>query len=149
RQSLKMSQPQWEKAKQIFNELSGAPISSRTALLQQACGGDATLRASVEKLLSAHERAGEFLREPTLNAGTIIRVVEQSGMTSATRDSHARQTRSVAAADVREVGRRIGRYKLLEVIGEGGFGTVYMAEQVEPVRRRVALKIIKPGMDSR
>jgi len=99
----------------------------RAAYLDEACGGDATLRSRVEKLLRAAEDAGDFLEwPPTVLDGNA--------------DSHELNEKP---------GDTIGRYKLLEKIGEGGCGVVYMADQEEPVRRRVALKIIKPGMDTR
>jgi eukaryotic-like serine/threonine-protein kinase len=99
----------------------------RAAFLQEACGADAQLLARVEALLHSHQAAGRFLEgNPLANTpATIDRPpLERPGMT-------------------------IGPYKLLEQIGEGGFGVVYMAEQLAPVRRRVALKVIKPGMDTR
>jgi WD40 repeat protein/predicted Ser/Thr protein kinase len=95
----------------------------RAAFLDHACQGDPELRRELEKLVADHFRAGDFLERP---AATI-------------------DTPSVAERP----GQTISRYKLLEEIGEGGFGVVYMAEQREPVRRKVALKIIKPGMDTR
>ena len=98
----------------------------RLAFLDGACAGDAGLRAQVESLLKASDQAGRFLESP---ASAI-------GATSA-------QPRS------EQPGTVIGPYKLLEQIGEGGMGVVYMADQQRPVRRRVALKIIKPGMDTR
>ena len=94
----------------------------RDAFLDRACDGDAELRRQVESLLSLHDRAGPFLDSPTV--------------------SHA-------DAPPEPVGAAVGPYKLLEPIGEGGMGTVYMAEQTHPVRRKVALKVIKPGMDSK
>jgi eukaryotic-like serine/threonine-protein kinase len=93
------------------------------AFLDGACGSDAALRARVENLLKSHEHAGSFLRKP-LVATVDEPVVERPGTV-------------------------IGPYKLMEQIGEGGMGLVFVAEQQQPVRRRVALKIIKPGMDSR
>src|SRR5262245_19766967 len=94
--------------------------------LDEACAGDTALRAQVEELLSSHRAAGQFLGGP-----------------SASRD----------VTDVHPVseapGTQIGPYKLLGQIGEGTFGVVYMAEQTEPVRRKVALKVLKPGMDTR
>src|SRR6185503_18075115 len=85
----------------------------------------------VESLLAAHQQAGEFLEEvPTI-------LVSTQGMAG------------LAAPLAEKSGDRIGRYKLLEKVGEGGFGDVWMAEQEEPVRRRVALKIIKLGMATR
>ena len=96
--------------------------AERRAYLNQACGGNESLRHDVESLLSAHEQAGEFLQSTV--------------------------ALPIPNAPVEKPGDRIGRYKLLEQIGEGGFGVVWMAEQEEPVRRRVALKIIKLGMDT-
>ena len=111
-------------AKLIFGEALRLSVpAERAAYLDQACGQDLVLRQEVESLLSAYAQAGDFLG----------------------------QTRALRASDLlsEHAGTRIGRYKLLEQIGEGGFGVVWMAEQEEPVRRRVALKIIKLGMDTR
>ncbi len=102
--------------------------AERTAYLDDACGGNAELREKVGALLKAHSEAGGFLRE------------------SAHDSSSKLPWESVPGEDP---GDRIGRYKLLQLIGEGGFGSVYMAEQEEPVRRKVALKIIKLGMDTK
>ena len=103
--------------------LACATPAERAAFLDARCGDDAALRRRVEALLAAAEAAGDFLEEPVF---------------------------ALAADGITEKpGDRIGRYKLLEKIGEGGCGVVYMAEQEEPVRRRVALKVIKPGMDTR
>ena len=95
--------------------------------LDQACAGDARLRAEVEKLLRARSEMGSF-HEPPRPAAL------------ATVD---------APAIAERPGTIIGPYKLLEQIGEGGFGLVFMAEQQQPVRRKVALKVLKPGMDTR
>jgi serine/threonine protein kinase/WD40 repeat protein len=112
----------------IFNEALDLDSSShRAAYLDGACAGDPALRARVGALLAAHDRAGAFLESPALT-DTV-----EAGRPERPED----------------VGTTIGPYKLLEEIGEGGMGTVYMAEQTEPVRRRVALKVIKPGMDTR
>ena len=98
----------------------------RLAFLDSACLGNPGLRAQVESLLTASDQAGSFLESPApaLN-GTINQPISE------------------------QPGTMIGPYKLLQQIGEGGMGVVYMAQQTEPVERRVALKIIKPGMDSR
>ncbi len=113
--------------KSIFGRaLEIASPSGRTAYLQEACGNDDALRAEVEGLLQALDRAGPFLNRPVLSAGSVDQPVL-----------------------LERPGTVIGPYKLLEQIGEGGFGVVYMAEQQQPVRRKVALKIIKPGMDSK
>jgi WD40 repeat protein/serine/threonine protein kinase len=110
----------------FFAALDKASPEERAAYLEEACGTDQELRRCVERLLSAQPRVGSFLqgRAPGLPA-----TVDESPLTE-------------------RPGTRIGPYKLLEQIGEGGMGVVYMAEQEQPVRRRVALKIIKPGMDS-
>ncbi|MHC4394163.1 MAG: protein kinase domain-containing protein [Planctomycetota bacterium] len=111
----------------IFNTARGKRTAAeRTAYLDGVCRGDAELRARVEVLLKAYEQAGGFLESPAGIEGAIENEALSEGP-----------------------GTRIGRYKLLELIGEGGFGVVYMAEQAEPIRRKVALKIIKLGMDTR
>ena len=103
--------------------------AERAAYVAEACSDDSELRAGVDQLLEAHEGAGSFLAEPVA-------------------DLNATVTRAPRPL-TEEPGTTIGRYKLLQKIGEGGFGVVYMAEQTEPVRRRVALKIIKAGMDTK
>src|SRR5262249_15867996 len=106
----------------------------RQAYLDQACADDPALRHRVEALLRAHDRAGGFLGrvpDPAETAGA-----EPSTGTGPTADFAAR---AVIA----------GRYKLLERIGEGGMGEVYLAQQTEPIRRLVAGKLGKPGVDSR
>ncbi len=113
-------------------ELRAGP--GREAYLQQTCGGEAALRQRIEALLKAYESAGTFLESNA--AGGSIAGVSAEDIT----------TRDAPALD--KTGDRIGRYKLLEKIGEGGFGEVWMAEQDEPVHRRVALKVIKLGMDT-
>ena len=111
-------------ANDIFAEaLRLTNAAERAAYLDRTCADDPELRQEVESLLSAHVQAGNFLR-PTIS------ILEPDPA-----HEHA--------------GTRIGRYKLLEQIGEGGFGVVRMAEQEEPVRRRVALKIIKQDMDTK
>ncbi len=106
----------------IFQEaIEIASPEDREAYLAKACGGDLQLRADLDALLAAHQRLGGIHSADT-QAG--------SGVTE-------------------RVGTEVGHYKLLQQIGEGGFGIVFLAEQERPVRRKVALKIIKPGMDSR
>jgi serine/threonine protein kinase/tetratricopeptide (TPR) repeat protein len=112
----------------IFTEALQLPREEHDRYLDEACKGNAELRRRIEVLLEAYERAGNFLGTP---AAGISRKGEQAP----------------AVGD--KPGDRIGRFKLLQKIGEGGCGVVYMAEQEEPVRRRVALKIIKPGMDTK
>jgi WD40 repeat protein/serine/threonine protein kinase len=112
-------------AKAIFLEaLDRKEPDELIRFLDQSCGADAALRARVEELLCAHRDAGNFLGRPD--------------QPEATRDEPVSEG----------PGTVIGPYKLLEQIGEGGFGVVYMAEQ-QPLHRKVALKVIKPGMDSK
>jgi eukaryotic-like serine/threonine-protein kinase len=125
-----MAQPS-EREIEVFNVVLELPPAERAAYLDQVCAGDAALRRRVEELLNAGEEAGAFLGSPTANprgpGGTI----------------------RLEVPPAQKPGDRIGRYKLLQQIGEGGCGVVYMAEQEEPVRRRVALKVIKLGMDTK
>jgi serine/threonine protein kinase len=120
-----------EREIEIFNAALELPAAERVAYLDQACAGDPALRQRVEALLQASGGAGGFLAGP---------VPAPSG---------PRGTILINPVPVEKVGNRIGRYKLLQQIGEGGCGVVYMAEQQEPVRRQVALKVIKLGMDTR
>jgi serine/threonine protein kinase len=114
-----------------------ADATERTAMLDRACAGNPQLRARVEKLLAAHARSEGFF------ADCIPALAVSNG--AGTAEFSAVRPESMEDA----VGSRIGPYKLLQKIGEGGCGVVYMAEQERPVRRRVALKIIKLGMDTR
>ena len=111
----------------VFTEALRLPIGERDRYLSRACNGDDELRTRVEALLLAYEQSGDFLGRPAAEI--------------------PRKTAPVPTTE--KPGDRIGHYKLLQQIGEGGCGVVYMAEQEEPVRRRVALKIIKPGMDTK
>ena len=111
--------------REIFTAaLHKGDAADRAAYLEAACGADAALRQRVESLLAEHEQLGSFMEVPSSEA-TIDQPI--SG----------------------RPGTMIGPYKLLQQIGEGGFGVVFMAEQLEPVRRKVAVKVIKPGMDTR
>src|SRR5258708_11358325 len=112
----------------VFAEAIKLSAAERSAYLERACGIDEELRQRVGRLLKAHDQVGNFLEQPAPEA-----VPE-----------------ATAEASVGEKpGDRIGRYKLLQQIGEGGCGVVYMAEQEEPGPRRVALEVIKLGMDTK
>ena len=112
--------------REIFIEAIQRPNDEeRSAFLNQACGNDIALRERVDALLK--QEVDSFLDEPAY---------ELNGTST--------------ASDLQQgIGTSIGPYKLMEQIGEGGFGLVFVAEQREPVRRSVALKLIKPGMDSK
>ena len=112
--------------------------AERGPYLDAACGGDRDLRQRVEDLLIGQDALGGFLEAPALTGPGGTRAISQG--------PHGTQ---LVAPVTERPGDRIGRYKLLQVIGEGGCGVVYMAEQEEPVRRRVALKVIKLGMDTK
>src|SRR5262249_31544695 len=113
-------------AKAIFLEaLDCEGADELMRYLEQACGADPAVRTRVEELLRAHRDAGAFL-------------------------GGAEKADATGDPPIAErPGTVIGPYKLLQQIGEGGMGTVFMAEQTQPLQRKVALKIIKPGMDSR
>ena len=112
-------------AERIFlSAVDNHPPEKWESFLQQVCSGDLPLLGRVRRLLAAHAAAN-----PLLEALPAVAILDLNG-------------------PVERPGMQIGRYKLLENIGEGGMGVVYMAEQREPVRRTVALKVIKPGMDT-
>ncbi|MEM8866387.1 MAG: serine/threonine-protein kinase [Planctomycetota bacterium] len=113
------------RAQAIFEQIVELPTGERLEALDAACGDDPSVKAEVIRLLEAYDNAGEFLGNPTVDFG------------------------GVYAEPPEQAGATIGRYKLLEKIGQGGFGDVFMAQQLEPVKRRVALKIIKLGMDTK
>ena len=122
----------YEREEQIFAKALVLPLGDRRRFIEDACRGDADLLRRIEALLRADESAGRFMAGgPVFDGG-----------------GAAGEVRSVSTATEAE-GYVIGRYKLLQKLGEGGCGVVWMAEQEEPVRRRVALKIIKLGMDTK
>src|SRR5262245_34547242 len=139
-----MTPQEWQHAKQVFHDALERSGADRAAFVREACGPDESLRNEVKRLLCEHERSGAFLE--TAPSGKLL-----AG--SATRETVATPAPAAAQSPVALTGEgpgaRIGRYKLLRLLGEGGFGSVWLAEQSEPVRRRVALKIIKLGMDTR
>ncbi len=137
------------RAKDLFLAATDLPAAERPAFLAGSCAGDLDLLASVERLLAAHDapdsRIDRGAAEPDdLRAtGTISdtgRGAALNGLTAGTDDRRRRDAPGTVLG---------GRYKLVEPIGEGGMGSVWMAQQTEPVRRTVAVKLIKAGMDSR
>ena len=115
-----MTEPDLARLEAVFQAAADLPVAERSAYVVRECGGDDELRARVEAMLVQLERNESLPAVPL-----------------------------ATAADGEGAGTVIGRYKLLQTIGEGGFGIVYMAEQTEPVVRKVALKVIKLGMDTR
>jgi serine/threonine protein kinase len=125
----------------FFAAVSLTDAEQRGRFLDQACAGNGELRAVVEEMLAAHDEA-----EPFFAKGRSALVLPPEEISALPTTVGA----AVATDPVDEyLGQHVGRYKLLQRIGEGGCGVVYMAEQEEPVRRRVALKIIKLGMDTK
>jgi serine/threonine protein kinase/tetratricopeptide (TPR) repeat protein len=117
-----------ERAKSVFLEaVEGHRPEEWPAFLDRACAGDGALRAAVERLLRARAELGSFQEEARPQPDATVEL----------------------PTPAEGPGAAVGPYKLVEAIGEGGMGTVYLARQHEPVKRLVALKVIKPGMDSR
>jgi serine/threonine protein kinase/tetratricopeptide (TPR) repeat protein len=116
-----------QRLEEIFHSALERAIEDRASFLAEATSGDADLQEQVKRLLLAFQQSEELFEKP------FTPEIE----------------RELARLKPEEEGERIGRYKLLQEIGQGGFGTVWMAEQLEPLSRRVALKIIKLGMDTR
>lgn len=122
-----MSEPEPNIDEIFLAALEKETPEERAEYLDQVCGDNAELRQRVERLLEAHPKAENFMERPAANIEPTLpfpEIAERPGMV-------------------------IGRYKLLHEMGKGGFGIVFMAEQQEPVTRRVALKVIKPGMDTK
>jgi serine/threonine protein kinase/tetratricopeptide (TPR) repeat protein len=126
--------------RRIFELAIAASAEDREAILEFECRGDSALKERIRAMLAGAEDE-QFLAEPTLDAAPT---------TDISPDAEANRRAADMAASLRErPGTRIGPYKLLQLIGEGGFGSVFLAEQEKPVARKVAFKIIKLGMDTR
>ncbi|MDA7924070.1 serine/threonine protein kinase [Mariniblastus sp.] len=115
----------------IARDLANA--AKQSEYLQQVCGGDQELRERIQGLLDAHEKEQTFLKSNVQLETTAAKT----------------PTAGAKSGSIAKPGEEIGRFKLLQQIGEGGFGVVFMAEQHKPIRRKVALKVIKPGMDTK
>jgi serine/threonine protein kinase/tetratricopeptide (TPR) repeat protein len=132
-----MSQPGNSLRTILAEALAIVDLDQRAAYLASACGNDAALRKEVEELIRAQCEAGGFLPEqPRVSGPTDAPTLPSEATT-------------LNAPMIEQAGDRVGRYRLLQKIGEGGCGAVYRAQQEEPVRRRVAFKVIKLGMDTR
>ncbi len=136
-----MSVPQ---VKDVFlNALAQENAAARRIYLEQVCADDAELRRRVELLLKAHDEPASYLDRPALD------LKQTTANFDSDREKSERRRDSEAVRATEGPGGTIAHYRILQEIGQGGFGVVYMAEQQAPVRRTVALKIIKPGMDTR
>ncbi len=139
----------------LFDEALSRSPEERAAFLDQACVGRPELRAAVEALLAAHEKSGDILDRlvagiADFGSGQARPVATSDDETSVADDASATSTKTFDYGPISKPGGMIaGRYTLQEKIGEGGMGEVWVAKQTEPVKRKVALKLIKTGMDSR
>jgi serine/threonine protein kinase/tetratricopeptide (TPR) repeat protein len=130
------------RVRDLFLAAAALPPAARPSYLAGECGPDADLRAEVERLLAAHDRPASVL-EPRVG------VPAREPPTGPLAPEPPPGTESFRGRDETPGAVLAGRYKLVEEVGEGGMGSVWMAQQTEPVRRLVAVKLIKPGMDSR
>ena len=115
----------WNQIWDLFHRALELPASDRHAFLQRACGEDQDLRREVESLLESHEVAPEFLYEPETVQAELDSLPDPM------------------------IGQQVGPYRIRAVIAQGGMGTVYEAEQQGEITRKVAVKVIKAGMDTR
>src|SRR5262245_60168503 len=120
--------PQPEAA--LFHAAAQLTGAARISFLDNACQGDSAMRQRLEALVAAHEQSQGLLADPAPADKATMKV-------------------ALSPVPDESIGQKIGRYKILEKVGEGGCGVVYVAEQTDPVRRRVALKVIKLGMDTK
>jgi WD40 repeat protein/serine/threonine protein kinase len=133
----------------FFAALEKGTPEERVAYLDAACGDDQSLRQRVERLLAAHPQVGSFLEPPAREEGAAAEAPTVPPREKSPGDP-ARAETVPGDSTVEDVGAIIaGKYKLLETLGQGGMGAVFMAQQTQPVKRLVALKLIKLGMDSR
>ncbi|MDF1870727.1 MAG: serine/threonine-protein kinase [Phycisphaerales bacterium] len=115
--------------KTIFFDLLELPPDQRDAYIESQCGQDPTLRMRVQSLLKAHIEAGEFLGNT--DAGSLQPPINE-----------------LSKSDSTPAPESIGPYRVLRTLGQGGFGTVYLCQQLEPIERQIAVKVLRPGMDT-
>ncbi|MCB1130560.1 MAG: serine/threonine protein kinase [Verrucomicrobiae bacterium] len=125
----------YEREQRLYDEALEIPAGpERDAYLAKVCGNDATLRASLDDLLACDEQADEFFAS---NSNTLVQLVDSVPIVYPASGANP------------AIGTNIGPYRIVELIGEGGCGSVFVAEQTHPFRRKVALKIIRIGMDTK
>src|SRR5215467_14532222 len=142
-----MEPERWQKIERVCYSALNEEKGARAAFLQQACGGDEALRRAVELLLSQHQKDDSFLESPAMDVAA--KQLAQEAETTNLDTSGSDQTYPSAETleDAPSMPQKtLGPYRLLKKLGEGGMGKVWLAEQTAPVRRRVALKLIKAGM---
>jgi len=121
----------------FFQALEISDVRARQRFLESACAGDSTLKDEINQLL-LNDNTGETLEQPALDRNCLFECTTAFGRSHSLSDQR----------DVYRPGMSIGNYRLVEAIGQGGMGIVWRAEQTAPIQRQVALKLIKPGMDS-
>ncbi len=128
-----MTPERWKQVKEIFNVALDRSVDEREAFLDEACGGDLSLRQQVERLINSHQQAGDFIE----------------GRAATTQDSLLTNEIATLPPDPM-IGRQVGAYKLVREIGRGGMGAVYLAVRADDqYQKRVALKLVKRGMDTK
>lgn len=129
-----MDPERWKKVDQLLQSALRLPSGERSAFLRQACGGDASLEHDLQSLLLSQREMDGFLERPALEIAA---------------EQLAAHELARSAPFEALPGQFVGPYRLVQLLGAGGMGEVWCAEQSEPIRRTVALKLIKPGMDTR
>jgi len=150
-----MEPERWQKIERLYYSALNEEKSARSAHLQQACGADEALRRAVELLLAQHEKDDNFLESPAMEVAA-KQLADQAdaalphalaGANIETSGLDPTYPSSETVADIPSIPQKtLGPYWLMKKLGEGGMGKVWLAEQTAPVRRRVALKLIKAGM---
>src|SRR5579864_4779130 len=129
---MAMDPERWKQVDDLLQSALGLPSDRRDAFLRKACGGDAVLEQEVQSLLTSYREAGEFMERPAIEIAAQAFALHES--------EEPPETASPVV---------IGPYRLIEMLGVGGMGEVWRAEQTEPFRRTVALKLVKAGMDTK
>src|SRR5229473_4461998 len=142
-----MEPERWQKIERLCYSALNEEKSARAAFLEQACAGDEALRRAVELLLAQHEKDDDFLEVPAMEVAAKDLARDQQDDTSRLASPSVPTETAADLASAEKIS--FGPYRLLQRLGEGGMGEVWLAEQSKPVRRRVALKLIKAGMDTR
>jgi len=135
----------WNRVEPLLQAVLDLEERRRTVFLQQSCAGDEDLRREIESLLILQNHAEKFMETPALEMAAEVLAGDQQVEETSRPDPPILNLLATEGTG----GTVIGRYQLLQKIGEGGMGEVWLAEQKEPVLRRVALKLVKAGMDTR
>ncbi len=138
-----------QKSSDLFHAACEMAPDARAAFLEEACAGDTKLRAEVEALLVQDEQHPSFLEHPAKHENQGRSAPETESVRADRERPGLGKRLHAKMGTLTSQPERVGPYKILQELGEGGMGVVYLAEQTEPIRRRVALKLIKLGMDTK